>query len=61
MGVSVQQLQKMVANQGKVKYDGSMGNIEFSTTNELQGMLMNTYLPGILLTFGSFLGLQWDK
>lgn len=57
MGVSVQQLQKMVANQGKANSMAAMGNAEFSTTNELQGMLVNTYLPGILTAFGSFLGL----
>ena len=55
MGVSVQQLQKMVANQGKANSMTAMGNAQFSAQNEMVGKLSNEFLPGVLDNMGNFL------
>jgi len=57
LGVSVEQLQKMVKNQGKANNMSALGSAEFSTQNEILNNILATQMPGILTAFGGFLGL----
>tara|TARA_R100001509_G_scaffold138905_2_gene93231 strand:- start:2492 stop:4930 length:2439 start_codon:yes stop_codon:yes gene_type:complete len=57
LGVSVEQLQKMVKNQGKANNMSALGSAEFSTQNEILNNILANQMPGILTAFGGFLGL----